>query len=259
MYVSPNTVMPKYSFYPRPFWPTGIVIACVCMCVCLYVSTLASPDDNSSHVPARITWFGQKDAKYLALGPYCFGGLIELDRPCQIELLFKILFICITFASLKYLWDVQKWCLLNCSTPHMVPHTFWFLYMHTDRVVPRKMKQSTNISLWDHRSPASPRLGDWQWILRAAVGFRQIIPISYADILYYNICNHRNNCKTASICLYLFVSHTLRSPLFLARLSAHASTRLFHILTSFVRTSPITMLTNRPCHGSWRGLWDSAL
>ena len=169
------------------------------------------------------------------------------------------MFICIAFASLKYLWDVQKRSLLNCSTSHMVPHTFWFLYMHTDRVVPRTVKRSSYISLWDHRSPASPRLGDWQWILQAAVGFPQVIIISHADILYYNFGNHRNNCKTAFICLYLFVSHTLRSPLFLARLSKHASPRLFHILTSFVRTISITMLTNRPCHGPWRGLGDSTL
>ena len=34
-----------------PFWPTGIVIACVCVCVCVSVclSTFACPDDNSSH------------------------------------------------------------------------------------------------------------------------------------------------------------------------------------------------------------------
>ena len=25
-------------FYPRPFWPTGIVIACVCVCVCVCLS-----------------------------------------------------------------------------------------------------------------------------------------------------------------------------------------------------------------------------
>ena len=172
---------------------------------------------------------------------------------------FKILFICIAFASLKYLWDLQKQSLLNCSTSHMVPHTFWFLYMHTDRVVPRTVKPSINIFLWDHRSPASPRLGDWQWILQAAVGFRQIILTSHTDILYNNIGNHRNNCTTAFICLYLFVSHTPISPLFLARLSTHASLNLLHILTSFVRTSPITLFFNRLCHGPWRGLGDSAL
>ena len=57
-----------YIFYPRPFWPTGIVIACVCVCVCVSVclSTFACPSDNSSHVPPTITWFGQKDAKHFA-------------------------------------------------------------------------------------------------------------------------------------------------------------------------------------------------
>ena len=157
--------------------------------------------------------------------------------------------------SLKYLWDVQKQSLLNYSTSHMAPHTFWFLYIHANRVMPWTVKQSSNKSLWDHRSPASLRLGDWQWILQAAVSFRQIIRTSHTNILYYNIGNHRNHCKTAFISLYLFGSHTLRSAL----LSTHPSPSLFHILTSFVRTSPITMLTNRPCHGPWRGLGDSAL
>ena len=31
----------------------------------------------------------------------------------------------------------------------------------------------------------SRRLGDWQWILQAPIGFRQIIPTSHA-ILYAN-------------------------------------------------------------------------
>ena len=144
------------------------------------------------------------------------------------------------------------------------PHSTWHCihtdsYMHADRVAPWTVNQYTNKSSWDHRSSASPRLGDWQWILQAAVGFRQIIRTSHTDILYYNIGNYRNNCKTAFILLYLFRSHTLWSAPFLARLSTHASPSLFHILASFVRTSPITMLTNRPCHGPWTDLGDSAL
>ena len=154
---------------------------------------------------------------------------------------------------------MPKRSLLNYSTSHMAPHTFWLLYMHAERVVPWTVKQSNNKSPWDHRSPASPRLGDRQWILQAAVSFRHVIRASHTDILYYNIGNHRNNCETVFICLYLFGSLTLRSAIFLARLSTHASPSLFHILTSFVHTSPINMLTNRPCHGPWRGLGDSAL
>ena len=95
--------------------------------------------------------------------------------------------------------------------------------------------------------------------VQAEVGFCQVISTSHTDILYYNISNHRNNCKTASICLFLFDSHTRRSALFLARLPTHASPSLFHILTSFVRTSPITMLTNRSCHWPRRGLGVSTL
>ena len=52
------------------------VSVCVCVSVCL--STFACPDDKSSHVPTRITWFGRKDARYFALGPYCFGGWLSL-------------------------------------------------------------------------------------------------------------------------------------------------------------------------------------
>ena len=146
------------------------------------------------------------------------------------------------------------------NTPHSTWHRIYTdSYMHADRVVSWTMKRSSNKSSWDHRSPASPLLGNSQWILQASVGFRKIIRTSHTNILYYNIGNHWNNCKTAFICLYLFGPHTLRSVLFLARLSTHASPSLFHILTSFVRTSPITMLTNRLCHGPWRGLGDSAL
>ena len=44
--------------------------------------------------------------------------------------------------------------------------------MHTDGVVPWTMKQSNNKSSWDHRSPASPRLGDWQWLVRQVTDVR---------------------------------------------------------------------------------------
>ena len=42
------------------------------------------------------------------------------------------------------------------------------------------------------------------------------------------------------------------------RVFAHGIPSLFHILTSFVRKGPISTLTNRPCHGPWRALRDSA-
>ena len=70
-------------FLPEDFWPTGIVIACVCVCVSVYVPTFACPSDNSSHVPARIAWFRQKMQNILLKVPIVWG-LIELDFPGQI-------------------------------------------------------------------------------------------------------------------------------------------------------------------------------
>ena len=41
------------------FWPSGIVVACVCLCVCPSVrQSRACPRDNSSPVQARITKLG---------------------------------------------------------------------------------------------------------------------------------------------------------------------------------------------------------
>ena len=87
----------------------------------------------------------------------------------------------------------------------------------------------------------------------------------YTHLTYrYFIIHHRQSRKQVEnnvhSPLFVRLSHSeLRSALFLAQLSTHASPCLYLILTSFVRTSPITMLTNRPCHGPWRGLGDSAL
>ena len=63
------------------FWPSGIVIACicvcvhVCMCVCQSVcQSLACPRDNSGPVQARITKFGPKMQKTLVKVPIVLGG-----------------------------------------------------------------------------------------------------------------------------------------------------------------------------------------
>ena len=39
------------------YWPSGIVIAWVCLCVCVSVNFFC-PSDNSSHIPARIIKLG---------------------------------------------------------------------------------------------------------------------------------------------------------------------------------------------------------
>ena len=164
------------------------------------------------------------------------------------------------FVSLLRHWNISETCKNGvCWT---VPHHTW-CRTHSDMHADRSCHGPWNspVTYQCETSGVLPALDSaiWQWILQTAVGFHQIIRTSHTDILYYNIGNHRNNCKTAFIGLYLFGSHTLRSALILARLSTHGSPSLFHILTSFVRTSLITLFTNRPCHGPWSGLGDCAL
>ena len=66
-------------FYPRPDWPSCIVIACVCVCVRVCVcqsvcQSLACPRDNLGPVQARITKFGPKMQKTLVKVPIVLGG-----------------------------------------------------------------------------------------------------------------------------------------------------------------------------------------
>ena len=61
------------------FWPSGIVVACVCVCVCVSVclsvcQSLACPRDNSGPVQARIAKFGPKMQKTLVKVPIVFGA-----------------------------------------------------------------------------------------------------------------------------------------------------------------------------------------
>ena len=61
------------------FWPSGIVVACVCVCVCLSVclsvcQSLACPRDNSGPVQARIAKFEPKMQKTLVKVPIVLGG-----------------------------------------------------------------------------------------------------------------------------------------------------------------------------------------
>ena len=111
------------------FWPLGIVVACVCPCVRQSWACLC---DNSSQLPAWITKFGPKNAKYFAQGPYCFWDWLGLTFMVKFYFIEKF---CL-FASLLHLWNICETCLSNCSTSHMAPHTLSDYYMPTDRVTP---------------------------------------------------------------------------------------------------------------------------
>ena len=54
------------------------------------------------------------------LSSLLFWGWLTLSG--QIQLLFKVLFVCITFASLKYLWDMQNWSVELFHVPHGSTH-----------------------------------------------------------------------------------------------------------------------------------------
>ena len=77
-----NTKLSQNVFTRGQFWPSGIVIVCVCVsfrvavCVCVYQS-LACPHDNSSTVQARITKFGSEMRNTLVKMLIIFEG----DRP----------------------------------------------------------------------------------------------------------------------------------------------------------------------------------
>ena len=60
------------------FWPSGIVVACVCVCVCLSVcQSRVCPRDNSSPVQARITKFWAQMQNTSVKVPIVLWG----DRP----------------------------------------------------------------------------------------------------------------------------------------------------------------------------------
>ena len=81
------------------FWPSGIVIGCICgsVCQCVFVcvcQSQACPHDNSSLIQAKIT----RDAKHLGLGPYCFGGWSTLTFKVKFNLKVKV-YLILSFSA----------------------------------------------------------------------------------------------------------------------------------------------------------------
>ena len=91
--------------------------------------------------------------------------------------------MCITLASLKYLWDLQK----RMKT-ESAPHSKWLhTYVFAHRVVSWTVEQSSCIfSVTIAGSIVlDSAIGDG--FLNSSVGFCQIIHTSHAEILYANI------------------------------------------------------------------------
>ena len=83
-----NTEWYQCIFTRGQFWPSGIVIACVCLSVCVSVCVCVRqprncPRHNSPRVQARTTKFGQKVHNNLVKVPIVLGA-IDLDLQGQI-------------------------------------------------------------------------------------------------------------------------------------------------------------------------------
>ena len=114
-----NFCVTNVSLLPEAFLALRVLSSPVSVCVYLCVSIFACPDDDSSHVSARITWFGWEYAKHFALGPYCFGGWLSLSFHVKFNFILKL---CL-FASLLRLWNICETCKNGvCWT---VPHRTW--------------------------------------------------------------------------------------------------------------------------------------
>ena len=201
-----------YLFFPEALLANGYCHChrlCLCVCVSVCLSTFLVRAITHHTFQLKSPDLDEKMQNILLKVPIVLGGWISLTFHVKFNFISKF---CL-FALLLRLWNICETCKNGvCWT---IPHRIW-RRTHSDSFICtptgscHRPWKSNNKSSGDHRSPASPRLGDWQWIFQAAVGFHQIIHTSYINILYYNIGNHWNNCKPAVICPYLSGSDTLR-------------------------------------------------
>ena len=122
-----------------------------------------------------------------------------VDWAWHFKLNFKILFIYIAFASLKYLWDLQKW-----MKKDSVPHSKWLCkYMFAHRVMPWTVKQSSCIfSVTIAGFPVlDSAIGNGFWMLLQA--FAKL----YIPHLRNFVCQHSVMAETVNQCAFAFVGN----------------------------------------------------
>ena len=124
------------DFYPRPVLAFGY---CRCLCPSLCVSVRACGKLITHHSFK----LGPPNLDQRSIIPWLrsllFGG--RLNFKCLIKLIYEILYICIAFTSLKYLWDLQ-----TMDKTESVPHPKWVhTNMFTHSVVSWTMEQSSCI------------------------------------------------------------------------------------------------------------------
>ena len=123
-----------------------------------------------------------------------FWGLIEFDRSNLTQFKKKTLFA-LLFVSLKYLWDMQKQSLLNCSTFHMAPQMPIPLCTLKGSV----HGPWTCLGYWDPRAVDSVICTGFYKLLSV---FANVYTPHMPTFYMPTFGNCRNKSKTAFICLY---------------------------------------------------------
>ena len=140
------------------------------------------------------------------------SGFPNLDQKCILSLLGSLLILGLIDLDLNFFskfcvsYSFASFCIyLVRPSPLSVPHPTW-LRTYTDSYAcgqgPAMDREKVYLYILVRPLQFNqPRLGNWHWILQAAIGFRHIIYASHFEILYASI-NNRNNSKTAHTSLY---------------------------------------------------------
>ena len=257
----------RLLFLSTPFLPEALLAygychhLCLCVCVYLCVCQLLLVRTITHHA-FQLESPDLDEKMQNIFAPYCFGAdwawpsmsnltsfynSVYLHRFCVFEI-----FVRRAKTEFVELFPHRKWCRTHSDsficTPTGSCHRPW-------------NRQRTYLCETIGVLPALDSAigsGFYKLLSVFAKSYSPHIPIFYITTSAITETTVKQR-SSAFICSSLTLRSGVSEVLFLARLSTHASPSLFHILTSFVRTSPITLFTNRPCHGPWRGLGDSAL
>ena len=115
-------------FYPRPFWPTGFVIACVSVCVCqLLLVRVKTHHAFQLEAPD----LDEKMQNILLKVPIVFGGWLGLTFHIKFNFISKF---CL-FASFLRLWNICETC--KNGVCWAIPHRTW-PHIHSDSLYARR-------------------------------------------------------------------------------------------------------------------------
>ena len=142
--------------------------------------------DKSPLIEVRISKIGPKMHPNTVKVPNDFG--IDWPRSSILLLVSKQLF----FSKLCVSYSFASFCIyLVRPSPVSVPHPTWLCtYTDSYECGQGPTMDHETVYLYILVRPlefSQPQLGNWHWILQAAIGLRYIIYTSHVEILYANI------------------------------------------------------------------------